>query len=318
MGKDIGKSITRVAREYEAFVRTLPEPTGGLARELTGALAHGCPGLVEYYGALEAYPLLRAPLWLDDMYVRSRQIPARAGYGEAVARASLYGYLYIRIQDNVMDEPELFSADYLLLGNEYVREFFGIYHRLFGPDSSFWAYFRRYWLATTNNTLWERQVCGGKLRAFGDDDLTKVGGKLEGGKISMAAMCILAGRESDIARFEPVFDNLNISSQLHNDAVSFVKDLKHEYFTCVIANTLGGGESQVQPEDIFCMASIKALTGNYLEDWLGLAEDYNNRALELAGPETMPGLKEYVAAKNAHLSKLSADISEIKRDLLKI
>lgn len=318
MADRFGRTLARVAREYERFVRALPEPTAGLASDLTGALAHGCHGLVEYYGSPESYPLLRAPLWLDEMYVRDGRLSPKARFGEAVARASLYGYLYIRIQDNVMDEPELFSGDYLLLGNEYVREFFGIYHTLFRPDSSFWGYFRRYWLATTNNTLWERQVCGGKLRAFGDDDLTKVGGKLEGGKISMAAMCILAGREEDIKRFEPVFDNLNISSQLHNDAVSFVKDLKHEYFTCVIANTVGGGESQVQPEDIFCVASIKALTGSYLEDWLGLAEEYNNRALALAGPDTMPGLSDYVKAKNAHLSRLRADISEIKKDLLTI
>ncbi len=314
----VEKRLTDASARYSAFVKSLPEPLRGQAKALAKALAPGSGSLVEHYGAVEAYPLLRFPLWLEEKYIGDKLFSESDGYGLDAVCASLYGYLYIRIQDNVIDEPELFNKDFLLLGNEYVREFFSAYHMLFPPGSPFWGYLRRYWLATANNTLWERQECGGKIRVFGDEDLARVGGKLEGGKISMAALCILAGREVDIARYGPVMDNLNIASQLHNDAVSFVKDLRHDYFTCIIAHTVGSAESALESQDIFCKASIKALTGSYLEDWLGLAEDYNKKALGMLDKGELPGLTGYVAAKNAHLSGLKRDIAEIKKELLSI
>jgi len=312
------KRLSAAATRYNAFVKSLPEPLRGQAKSLTKALAPGANSLVEFYGAVEGYPLLRFPIWLEEKYIKDGCLSEENDYGVEAVCASLYGYLYIRIQDNVIDEPELFNKDFLLLGNELVREFFFTYQWLFDPGSPFWDYMRRYWLTTTNNTLWERIECGGKLRAFGDEDLAKVGGKLEGGKISMAALCILAGREEDIARYGPVMDRLNIASQLHNDAVSFVKDLKHDYFTCIIAHTVGSAETSLEPSEIFCKASLKALTGSYLEDWLGLAEDYNSKALALLEPGELPGLAQYVKAKNAHLSKLKKDIAEIKKELLSI
>lgn len=313
----VERRLKAVTKRFDEFNNTLPEPLLTLAGDLEKTLAHGNRHIVDCYGAKEAYPLLRLPLWLEDRYVTDGVLSGREGYGASAAYASLMGYLYIRIQDNVLDEPEQFDSAYLLLGNEYVREFFQTYHRLFEHGSRFWEYMRAYWLSTTNNTLWERTVCGGKFRQFEGGDLARIGGKLDGVKVSMAAVCILAGREDDIGRFGPVADNLNIASQLHNDAVSFIKDIKHDYFTCLIASTVGNGEG-AEGRDVLWQASIKALTGSHLEDWLGSAAEYNDKALGLIGPGELPGLDEYVAAKNAHLSGLRKEITEIKRELLSL
>jgi len=317
MPRVIDKRLKAVARGYEGFVQGLPEPLSMLAERLPKSLAPEAKNLVEYYGAPEAYPLLRFPLWLEEKYITDGLITGAEGYGYSSAYASLMGYLYIRIQDNVLDEPEQFDSAFMLLGNEFVREFFGTLNRLFGHSSPFWDHFRNYWLATTNNTLWERMACGGNVSEFKNTDLAKIGGKLDGAKIPVAAICILAGREEDIARYGAVYDDLNIASQLHNDAVSFVKDLRHDYFTCLIASTLGNGES-APGRDILCEASIKALTGSHLEDWLEVAVEYNEKALELLEPGELPGLDEYVRGKNEHLTGLKKDILEIKRELLSI
>jgi hypothetical protein len=318
MPVSVEKRLGKLARGYEEFVKGMPEPLIGQARALAKVLAPGSKDLVEHYGAKEAYPLLRVPLWLEDRYVSRGVLTGSEGYGTSSAYASLLGYLYIRIQDNVLDEPEQFDSAYLLLGNEYVREFFSTYHALFAHGSPFWGYMKKYWLATTNNTLWERLVCGGKIKEFDGGDLARAGGKLDGGKVAIASMCILAGREPDIARYGPVMDDLNIASQLHNDAVSVVKDQKHDYFTCLIASTVGSGEGAEAGRDILWEASIKALTGSHLEDWLGAAEQYNTKALGRLAPGELPGLDQYVKAKNAHLAELRKDILDIKRELLSI
>ena len=318
MADTINRRLEAVSRKYDAFISGLPEPMKALAERLSPTVAHGCKNPVQYYGAEESYPLLRFPLWVEDRYVSEGLLTGKEGYGIEAAAASLFGYLYIRVQDNVLDEPELFDPSYLLLGNELVREFFQIYHRLFLPDSRFWRYFRQYWLGTSNNTLLERQERGGRIKDFTFDDINNAGGKLDGAKISMAAICILAGRDDDILRFGESFDRINIASQLHNDAVSFMKDLKHDYFTCVIADAVGGSEAAFEKEDIIPNASLKALTGSFIEDWLEYSAVVNKDAIKVLGKDTLPGLEGYVRAKNAHLTDLEAEIKKIKKELLSI
>jgi hypothetical protein len=318
MADTINRRLEAISKKYDAFIAGLPEPMKTLAESLSPTVAHGCKNPVQYYGAEESYPLLRFPLWVEDKYVSEGSLTGKEGYGIAAAAASLFGYLYIRVQDNVLDEPELFDPAYLLLGNELVREFFQIYHRLFPPDSTFWGYFRQYWIGTSNNTLLERQERGGRIKDFTSDDINNAGGKLDGAKISMAAMCILAGREDDIVLFGKSFDRINIASQLHNDAVSFMKDLKHDYFTCIIADAVGGSEAAFEKEEIIPNASLKALTGSYLEDWLEYSAVVNMDAVKVLGKDSLPGLERYVMAKNAHLSELKAEIMKIKKELLSI
>jgi len=318
MSRDIESRLKSVALAYSRLARSLPEPLGSQAKSLTKALAPGCRNLVAYYGAREAYPLLRFPLWLEDKYVREGLISYRKGWGAKTATAALFGYLYIRIQDNVLDEPDQFDSAYLLLSNEFIREFFGIYHGLFPPGSPFWGYMLGFWRGTSNNTLWERNACVGRLTGFRVGDLAKIGGKLDGAKTSIASLCILADRENDIEQLTRVMDCINISSQLHNDVVSFVKDLKNRYFTSVIINTLGEAEGAARPDEVFRKAAIRALTGEHLEAALTRAMQYNERARVLMGPGELPGLDEYVVLKNSYLEKLSLDLQDIKKGLLSI
>lgn len=316
MPAELEKRLKSVGRRYTRLVKGLPEPLRSLAVSLAGALAPGARNFIEYYGAKEAYPLLRFPLWVEDKYIREGRIPASKGYGVKTAAAALFGYLYIRIQDNVLDEPDQFDSGYLLLSNEFVREFFEIYHGLFPPASAFWGYMREFWRGTSNNTLWERNACVGRLTGFRAGDLARIGGKLDGAKVSIASVCTLADRDDDIAGLCRVMDCINIASQLHNDVVSFVKDLKNRYFTSVIINTLGEAESSVCPDEIFRKAAVRALTGEHLESALTRAVQYNERARALMGPASMPGLDEYVGLKNAYLRKLGEDLAKLKSELL--
>ena len=137
MPKTLEKRLKAVARGYEAFVAALPEPLSGQAALLAKVLAPGAKNLAEHYGAPESYPLLRFPLWLERKYVADGLLTGDEGYGSDTAYASLMAYLYIRIQDNVLDEPEQFDSTFMLLGNEFVREFFYTYQRLFGQNSPF-------------------------------------------------------------------------------------------------------------------------------------------------------------------------------------
>lgn len=317
MPRDMEKRLGSVLAEYNRLVRSLPEPLHTKARSLSKALAPEARNLVAFYGAAEAYPLLRLPLWLEDRYLSTGHIPDRKGYGVKVATASLFGYLYIRIQDNVLDEPDLFDSAYLLVANEFIREFFYILGGLFAPGCPFWDHFREYWRTTTNNTLWERVECGGRMRKFCPGDLEKVGGKLDGVKMSAAALCMLAGQEQDIPRYCRMVDNLNMASQLHNDVVSFVKDLRHDYFTSVIVNTVGCAEG-CPDDEVFCRASLAALTGEHLEGWLARAAEFNEAALTEVDKGELPGLAEYVKKKNAHLRGLEKDLVQLKREMLKI
>jgi len=310
------KKLNAVARSYDILVSSLPEPLRSHAKTLVKALAPEHTSLVDYYGAREAYPLLRFPLWLEEKYVSEGLISPRDGIGVKVATATLFGYLYIRIQDNVLDEPEMFDTSYLLVGNELVAEFFAAYHSLFESGHRFWDYLRQFWRSTSNNTLWEWLTCNDRLREFGPSDMAKVGGKLDGAKISIAAVCLKAGKEPDIPRYCEVMDDLNIASQLHNDVVSFVKDLRHRYYTSVISKTVNTDKGN--GKDIFHSASLGALVGSELEDSLNASISHNETALGRLGEGELPGLDVYVRLKNEHLSNVKDELSRLKSEILSI
>jgi len=317
MSAPIDRKLSAVAGSYDVLVSSLPEPLRSHARLLVKALAPEHPSLVDYYGAKEAYPLLRFPLWLEEKYVGEGVLSPREGLGVKVAAATLFGYLYIRIQDNVLDEPDMFDSAYLLVGNELVSEFFSIYHSIFPAGARFWDYFREYWRSTSNNTLWEWLSCNGRITEFRSSDMARVAGKLDGSKISVAAICLKAGREADIARYVAVMDDLNQASQIHNDVVSFVKDLKHRYFTSVITRTVSSADAD-DHDEVFRSASLNALVGNELEESLSVSVYYNNLALGRVDKGELPGLEVYVRLKNEHLREVQDELVRLKSEIFSI
>lgn len=277
---DIRKASERAFARLERWLRALPPPLREAGSALPRAL--GAPEgerLFEAWGERLAF-LVATPVLVAEHYriTRARRVAEEAAYG------ALAGYFHVRIQDNVLDEPERFDSSYLLLGNELVAEFFGVYHGLFPPGHRFWHYFRRYWRETSRFTLWEKVAHAGRHAPFHERDLPRLGKKHGGAKIPMAAVCLAAGREQDIPRYARFLDAVHLADQLVNDVLSVTKDLRHHHLSYVAGRALcvarRNGGALAEAEGVVG----RTLLTTELEEVLDRACRLHETALEGLGP----------------------------------
>lgn len=305
MPLDVRAEITRVFERLERWTRALPEPLRGAGETLAQAL--GAPPdtpLVEAWGD-------RLDLLVATPLILARRFPGRGI--ERLARDAAYGavagYFFIRIQDDVLDEPESIDTSYLLLGNELVAELFGTYRRLFPPRDAFWRYLDAYWRETSRFTLAERRGEHAEPGAPPEGDLARLGRKSGAAKIPMAAVCCAARRPAAIARYAAFLDTVHGAMQVLNDVVSLVKDLRHAHPSSVTdagaatAATSGGAT----PEAV----AGRMLLTTHLEDALDGARRGIDRARERLGP-LGEGFDDVLDARRHAIELVRADLVRTK------
>lgn len=222
--------VEQVIASVEDFIDKLPEPLRSMGQDFT---KNGFSCRDAFIKNDMAFPGLHIPFWLAERYSRPQIDVTRE-----IVRATLFGYLYIRIQDDVYDFKKGNNASWLLVANEFINECYTIYHRLFPPESSFWNYFRSAWLSFSKATAWEIVECRGKLNPLNDEELSIVGEKLSFAKVPVAAVLLKAGQGQDIPIAFKIVDLLATSSQLLNDFGSIDHDLETGHFTYPLSNAL--------------------------------------------------------------------------------
>ncbi len=134
---------TRLHRRIDAYPPALRE----LARDF---FAKAGPG---YFSRPDAAPLLHLPIWLG------RGVTPDAL--EDILEATALAYAYVRIQDNVVDEPDgRGHPPYLLMSNALLWDALALYRT--HADAHFWDVARCAWFTFSEQTEAERrQLTGG-------------------------------------------------------------------------------------------------------------------------------------------------------------
>jgi hypothetical protein len=253
---------------------------------------------------VHSFPALPMHWWLEsglDLDGRKKDV-------DEIAESTLFYYYYLRIQDNVIDEPESFKSDFLILGNECIKRVFLIYHRLFPPGSGLWPFFNRIWTEYSDIALWDVEKRWDKNEVTTDSDLLFLGKKFLPAAIPCVALAFLAEEDEIANDLVSMIENLGTGTQLLNDFLGIEKDLIHGKSTYLISNLIGGVPEEMSPDE----AKEKIYHGLYgnphIRDYFSLMIEYFKKAKKYLPESKFTDFHNYLDFKISDINDLGKSI----------
>jgi hypothetical protein len=240
-----------------------------LARELMATLG---PKPQAFFCGPDAGPLLHFPIWLANRSLQ-RSLPD-------LLEATALSYFYVRIQDNVVDEPATRGKpQLLLLGNVLLADAMALLVS-FSPSKTLWSHARSAWMLFSEETERERQQLSTN-GLYSAAAFRRHSRKVALARIPLYAVLARTRRAwpASLRRVDQLIDCMGQSYGLVNDVLGCTRDLASGANTHLLAmarRTL----SRAQQRDR--KAVERALVGQPLfETFLGRAIVLHRRALSI-------------------------------------
>ncbi len=173
--------------------------------------------LVDYFTHLRAFPFMLFPWWMEARAGGSHDLD----FQEDLAYSSVSGYLYIRLIDNIMDEPDPAEIRILPLANYFHSQFQSAYARHFVFGDAFWDAFHAIWARSAESSLLDAG-----LGSIDERDFLGISArKTCAGQIPLLAVCRRLGLAAVPEPWPRVFDLTAAVHQMSNDLFDFQRDL---------------------------------------------------------------------------------------------
>ncbi|MDI3288382.1 hypothetical protein [Polyangium sp. 15x6] len=214
----------------------LPSPLDALATRFLRAIAEGTTSHRSYFSGPLAPPLLYMPLWLADRLASEGALPARAEASIVpILAATMQGYFYVRIQDDLLDDPARADPELLLLGNACFAGMALAYTEALGPRApAFFQAFDRAFAAFSRLTLAELRVVRGDA-PYAEALFEEHAGKVAFARVPLLAVAALADALHLEAAITTLVDRLGVTYGLANDVLGWPRDLRAGHRTHLLA-----------------------------------------------------------------------------------
>lgn len=304
--------------ECEQRFGSLPPPLRGLATQFLQSIALASGSHRNYFSDPLAPPLLYMPIWLFDSLVEQRQLsPADHSALIKILAGTIQGYLHIRTQDDVLDEPARADANLLLFGNACSSGMVAAYVEALGTHSSqFWTEYDRAVVDFSCLTLAEQHAV--KQDNFYEvERFDEHADKVAFARIPLLAVAALASRFDMRPSICSLVHELGIAYGLVNDVVGWTRDLRAGHRTHLLA-TAGLTHAELRhlhqiPDDTARTAAGETLAerlrenlyqGRLLHESLGRALHHHERARDTARALGLFGFEQFHIDRTAWLSAL--------------
>ena len=289
-------AIDRLWRRLRARIAAYPP---GLRELGESFLAWAGPG---YFSQPDAAPLLHLPLWLPR--------PLAPEVLDVLLEATALAYAYVRIQDNVVDEPETRGHPPLLLvANGLLWDALELYRR--HGDAQFWAHAREAWFTFSEMTEAERR------------QVTRPGPYPHAAFVAHAQKCALAevplyacmaasGDWSGVEEVPRLVHALGRSYGAVNDVMGHARDLQSGARTWLLAAAesalAAAGNAAPSPAEVLG----ELHRGPHLDALLGEAITTLADAEAAAARLGMPAFAGFAAERSARLADLRARLTFLR------
>lgn len=290
----------------EGRLAALPPPLDALGRHFLGSVSAGGTGYRAYFSGALASPLVLLPLWLRERF--HQESPHTAPSHEVAVRlaaAAMWGYFYIRIQDNALDEASSHRA-HLLLGNVCGMEMVQLFSEAAGSSSLFREQSAQAWLDFTRWTLAEH------AQLLSDEPYTEElfiqhCNKVAFARVPALAVCVLAGHPELQRPVEQLLLQLGVAYGLVNDALGWPRDLENHHRTYLLARA---GYLHSEPGEA-ARERLRPLLyeGGLLMQTLEQAALWQRRAAETAATLGLAPFPSYTQERLALLDKLVNEVN---------
>lgn len=303
----------------------LAPPLADVASQFLETVAGSSSTHRHYFSNPLAPPLLYLPIWLFDSFVRRRLIAAeqRPSLIQILA-ATMQGYIYVRTQDDVLDEPDHSNREFLLLGNVCCAASTRMYAEALGSEVlPFWAEYDRAMVDFSNMTLAERHAV---LRddPYENEQFTHHADKVAFARIPMLAVATLASRLDLAPGITTLVHHLGIAYGLVNDVIGWPRDVRAGQRTYLLARAgvqradmlmARGSSGDARPlahaDEFVEKLREKLYEGRLLHDTIGEAIATHDRVRETARSLEIDGFEAFHADRIAWLTRLDAQISAL-------
>ncbi len=292
----------------ERRLAALPPPLNALGRHFLDSVSAGGNGYRTYFSGALASPIALLPLWLRERFLQ--ESPHSAPSHEVTVRlaaAAMWGYFYIRIQDNALDDANSHRA-HLLLGNVCGMEMVRLFGEAAGDSGLFHEQSAQAWLDFTRCTLAEHE------QLLSDEPYTEElflqhCDKVAFARVPALAMCLLAGRPELQGAVKELILQLGVAYGLVNDALGWPRDLENHHRTYLLARA---GYLHTEPgEDTRERLRPHLYEGGLLVQTLEQAALWQRRAAETAATLGLSHFSAYTQERLALLEKLVSEVNLI-------
>ncbi len=214
----------------------LPSPLDALATRFLRSITQGTPSHRGYFSGPLAPPLLYMPLWLSDRLDAEGAFPphARASIVPILA-GTMQGYFYVRIQDDLLDEPSRADPEMLLFGNACFAGMVLAFTDALGPRApAFFQAFDRAFAAFSRLTLAEQRAVRG-ADPYPEALFEEHADKVAFARVPLLAVAALAGAAHLEDSIRTLVSRLGIAYGLANDALGWPRDLRAGHRTHMLA-----------------------------------------------------------------------------------
>lgn len=278
-----GERIDRMWTRLEARLDAYPPALRALADRFRASIRAADR---IYFSFTDAAPLLYLPIWLRR---------ARDEAVDDILEATALLYWYVRIQDNVVDEPEERGhAPYLLLANALHWDAMAL---LPFADAEFSRRARDAWLEFSEQTEAER-VHISERRPYGEADFARHARKVALAEVPIYATMAASGDWSGVDRVAPLIHALGRAYGLVNDVLGHERDLRTNGHTYLLA-----GLADPRRE---------LLASDRLEGFLDRAARHHEEAREHARALGMTEIEAYTEERKARLAGIRDTISLLR------
>jgi hypothetical protein len=230
--------IDQAWERCEQRFHSLPDPLRDLATQFLHAITDVSGTHRSYFSSPVAPPLLYMPLWLVDGLNRDRSPDKQLTSLSVIPilTATMQGYIGIRMQDDVLDEPHRSNPNLLLLGNTCFSYMVAeLAAAVAGHDAAFWPAFDRAILDFSHQTNAEQSaVLQDNLYDF--KQFEAHANKVAFACIPLFAVAALADRFDLEADLKTLVHQLGIAYGIANDVLGWPRDVRSGHRTWLLAS----------------------------------------------------------------------------------
>lgn len=298
---------------------SLPTPMRELAARFLESVATNSASHRAYFSSPLAPPLLYMPLWLFDGFVSRGEMPAHASKALIhVLSGTIQGYIAIRIQDDVIDEPTRTPINLLLFGNTCFSGMVTEYVAALGESSpQVWSAIDRAMVDFSRLTLAEQDTVR-QDKPYEIERFDEHADKVAFARVPMLVVAALAGRLDIEPHICALVHRLGIAYGIANDVLGWPRDVRAGHRTWLLASaglSRGDlealGESSHDGTSSLLLERLRAslYEGHILANAIVRAIGEHRRALEAAHSTGMVGFDDFTAERIAWLDALAQQTS---------
>lgn len=159
----------------------------------------------------------------------------------AIARGTLAFYYYVRVQDDLVDEPKLFDRGYIYVAEVFSGASVKAFAEVLAGNPHFFAFHESTMRTFASAATWEIDVYRRGLAS--QDNLVLMGQKFLPMAIPLGALALLADRDFDLEALVQFVTSLGTGLQMLNDILNIKEDHVEKRLTPILRSLYEGGRA---------------------------------------------------------------------------